>query len=514
MTHRKKVGRRWTAHRLHQWMGLAAGLWLLVLGTTGFFLDHRDWRWLWQSGIDESWVSEAVLEKSREGFFRLYHIDIGSPDFHIVAGSTGMWWHDDLTDHWVATWFGNNDVPQIKSIVDDAMTAGKRKWLATDDGIWELSDNATRARPWALKSSFVNSLTQGSNANELLGVVDRSRVFRINTHSKKLDWINMQPLQAQDMLPEKIELNRFVRDLHFGRGVFSAPWSMLWGDATAIGMAILPVTGLFYWWLPRRWKRKRLQGKPVTKQHKQGSIRLLFRLHAPVLGVVTVVPILYLSITGIFLDHAEGLRDFMKSVTLSRSWQTPVYNYSAWENEIYNVVAYPQQPEKISIGTRTGLFTSEDGGQSWYREQLMPSKKANEKSAFIWIMKRVGNDLFIGGMGAPNFVKRGDSNWQIVKGAGRMPSDVTLDRQGRSWWMTQHGLKVAKEDSAGFENSSFPLPQQHAIQNYVPWYFVLDGLHSGLLIHQQWKWVNDVVSIMAVFLVVTGLIRWWRVKWL
>jgi len=507
------MSRRWTVHRLHQWMGLTAGLWLLVLGVTGFFLDHRDWRWLWQAGIDESWMPEAVVEKSRRGIFRLYHIDSSKPDLHIVAGSTGMWWRTNSADNWHETQFGANGAPQIKAIVDDVLSAGKIKWLATDDGIWKLSDNAAQAYRWKMQSHFVNSLTQGSKATELLGVVDRSRVFRINTQTGKLAWLNLQPLNTPQLLPEKIDLNRFVRDLHFGRGVFLAPWSMLWSDASAIALAVLPVTGLLYWWLPRLWKHKRLQGKPLARQHKQSRIRLLYRMHAPVLGVLTLVPILYLSVTGIFLDHAEGLRDFMRSISVTRAWQPPVYNYASWEGEIYNVLAYPRQPEKISIGTRLGLFTSENSGLSWQREHLMPTEKANKKSAFIWMMKRVGDDVFIGGMGAPNFIKRGNGGWRIVKGAGHMPSDVTFDEKGNRWWMTRHGIKIERTN-ADVLRQAISLPEQKKATQRVPWYFVFDGLHSGVLIHQQWKWVNDIVSVLAVFLVVTGLIRWWRVKWL
>jgi len=33
---------------------------------------------------------------------------------------------------------------------------------------------------------------------------------------------------------------------------------------------------------------------------------------------------------------------------------------------------------------------------------------------------------------------------------------------------------------------------------------------NGLLIHPQWKWVNDLVSLMAMALCVTGVMRWIR----
>ncbi len=48
----------------------------------------------------------------------------------------------------------------------------------------------------------------------------------------------------------------------------------------------------------------------------------------------------------------------------------------------------------------------------------------------------------------------------------------------------------------------------------VPWYFVIEALHSGLLFHAQWKWLNDLFAILAIVLVLTGLVRWWRVKWI
>jgi hypothetical protein len=36
----------------------------------------------------------------------------------------------------------------------------------------------------------------------------------------------------------------------------------------------------------------------------------------------------------------------------------------------------------------------------------------------------------------------------------------------------------------------------------------------GTIFWSEWKWVNDVFAVLAVFLSVTGLIRWWRQKWM
>ena len=110
-------------------------------------------------------------------------------------------------------------------------------------------------------------------------------------------------------------------------------------------------------------------------------------------------------------------------------------------------------------------------------------------------------------MGSPNLAKSGSGPWRFVKGAGHMPSDVTKTADGEIVWKTHKGVMVGVADGK-FVNAGAALP----LNPGVPWFYVLDGLHSGLFIHPQWKWVNDIVSIMAMLLCVTGCARWIRRK--
>jgi hypothetical protein len=48
----------------------------------------------------------------------------------------------------------------------------------------------------------------------------------------------------------------------------------------------------------------------------------------------------------------------------------------------------------------------------------------------------------------------------------------------------------------------------------INWFDLIDGLHTGEIIASWWKWNNDIISIMAIIVVVTGLMRWWKRKWL
>jgi len=194
----------------------------------------------------------------------------------------------------------------------------------------------------------------------------------------------------------------------------------------------------------------------------------------------------------------------MKSIQVTRSWQTPVYNLSSWQGEIYGIINYSDNPNKYSLGTRLGLFTTLDKGQTWQRE-----KTFEDNALFVWTLRRYGESILIGGMGGPNMKKFGAKSWETVKGVGHMPSDITIDHKNNLLWKSRHGLKAGNPES-GFKHQHVNYP----LTDFVPWFYVIDALHSGALIHTQWKWVNDFIAVIAVLLVITGVLRWWRKKWI
>jgi uncharacterized iron-regulated membrane protein len=42
----------------------------------------------------------------------------------------------------------------------------------------------------------------------------------------------------------------------------------------------------------------------------------------------------------------------------------------------------------------------------------------------------------------------------------------------------------------------------------------LTDLHGGLMIHPEFAWFNDAVALLAVTLSITGVIAWWKRKWI
>ena len=488
---------RWTLHRIHKWMGLIAAVWLIVLGLTGFLLDHRDtWRWLWQGGVSESWINDTVVDKSKTGQTRLYQINPKDSQQHVAGGFTGLWWSANAGEDWLKTKFiGANRAPMISAV----LYATKNKvWIGSDDGLWLSINGGMSASPVALAGEWISALSINQKTKILTGVIERTKIFNYSIETKQINFINIKPVNIGS-LPKAISLSRFTRDIHYGRGVFDIPLSLLWNDISAIAMIVLPLTGFLFYWFPKKWRKDKKQNKKISHKFKKQSMRWLFRLHGPTIGLIAVIPFIYLSFTGILLDHGKELRGWMKSIQVTRTWQTPVYNLKNWEGEIYGIVRYLDKPEKMSVGTRLGLYTTEDNGHTWQRDNLL-----KDKALFIWTLRRHEENIFIGGMGGPNLAKLGGQSWVAVKNVGHMPSDITIDAKGNVLWKSRHGLK----DSSGHKKISFP------VTDYVPWFYVVDGLHSGVLIHSQWKWFNDFIAVISILLVITGLIRWWRKKWI
>ncbi|WP_455204837.1 PepSY domain-containing protein, partial [Kaarinaea lacus] len=377
---------KWNSRRIHKWCGLTAAVWLAVLGISGLLLDHRhEWRWLWQSTVPESVVPQSVIDKAESGVNRLFQVHPRQQGVVIAGGPQGLWRSDDNGKHWRSTHFLNTQsMPTVYAAVLDKNFNRTWLWLATDDGIWLSRNFGDSAQQIELRNQHVTALTPGYSKDMLLGVEDRSRAFEFNTASYHINWLNLEPLDS-NTLPVQISLSRFIHDIHFGRGLVHANMDLWISDLAGVALLLLPLTGLLFWYLPKRWKKQKDSKTPAPI--KKYTMRWLVRLHGPTVGLLFALPIFYLAISGIFLDHAKELRVWMKTIPITRMLQTPVYSMRSWSGEIYAIAAYPDNPNRLSVGTRTGLYTSNDRGRTWFREQTI--------NGFVWTLKRINNTLFL-----------------------------------------------------------------------------------------------------------------------
>lgn len=501
---------RLTARNLHKWAGLLAALWLAVLGTTGFLLDHRDWRWMWQAKVDAGWLPEQLVKTADNAVARIIRANPENTSHRLAGSPRGLWRTEDGGKNWQRPLFEGYGArqPQVFSIEADPELGWRRLWVGSDDGVWLSLDEGRTLRPFALPGARVTSLALSGSPGELLGVHERSRIFRLPTTGENVpQWLELSA-PAPGAMPERLSLSRWLLDLHTGKGLLSQFASGLINDFAGLAWLVLAISGLLYWLTVRRWKRNR--------RVPEGGRRILAWLvnsHSSIVGVCAAVPILYLAISGIYYGHFADLSPWAKTVMVGREWQMPAYSPSSWDGWIEGAATYPNEPDMISVGTRLGLFTSRDSGRTWVLEAVSGVEMDAARKVI-----RIGDGVFVpNGMAAPVYMRQGGDEWMKVHRfeawVGRhLPAEVMPWSEGKLAWRHGRDLYITDFSVSEIETSQakLSLPKDDG----VPWFYVISRLHSGVLIHPQWKWVNDLFALLALTLVATGLVRWWKRKWL
>jgi hypothetical protein len=426
---------------------------------------------------------------------------------YLGGSERGLWFTTDNGKTWTdVVWTGANGLPQTYDFVEGPAHNLNHVWVATDDGIWIVKENGARAEPFALRGHHITSLTAGSKPGELVGIDHNSRLFRIDTSNPNaISWTVFDNVQVSG-LPSSLSLPAFTLDLHVGTGFLPQPWSLIVNDYSGIAIIILSVTGFVFWWLPRRWRHQQVKGQ---LKRRQTILRWLYRGHGPVIGLLAIVPILYISITGAMVDHIEALIEHGKDVRLPREALPSIYAYKNLTGEIGDVIAYPDQPEMLTIATRLGVLTSHDSGQTWTAEKFLPESDGTDASLVNLI--RHNDVVFIGAGGVGQFYRRdGEVSFTALRVNGPKLAITDAFQRGETWYIKMsRGIYAAPSLDATFEDSKIAYP---AIAGTTFFLFLAD-IHTGNIFSSQWKWINNLVALLAVILTISGPIVWWKRKW-
>jgi uncharacterized iron-regulated membrane protein len=492
-----------TARRWHKWAGLFAFVWLTVLGFTGWIMNHReDWNWIWQRGLPVALFPENVVTTANTGLARHLQFNPAQPKEQITAGARGAWWSADAGKTWQPA-ASATPLPLIVNAVEPA-PGWSRVWFGTHDGVWLSTDHGRTLQPFALAGTQVTALALGASADELIGVAEKSRVFRIALHAAaapSVTWLDLAPA-AQSTTAPGTNLSRLTLDLHYGRGLFVAFWDELINDVAGLGLAALGLTGLLLWLLPLNWRKKRERHAALPSARTRKSVLVwLMGIHAKWLGPVIVLPLAWLFLTGIYIGHFTPLSKWFKATPVAQSALPPTYALRHWDDWIEAIAAYPGQPARFSLGTRTGLFTTDDLGRTWRTETGV--------TGGVLRLRRIGDDLLAPNGMSGSAQRLTPAGWRAVAAAGShldMASEVTPLADGRLLWKHGAMLHISDADGRELEGRAFKGPRAEI----VPFYTVASRLHTGALFWKQWKWINDAFALAGLVLLGTGLVRWWR----
>ncbi len=436
-----------------------AGLLLFILSITGFFLNHDQWAFQYHWTLPNTILPDAVAEADKK-LFQTKTTKPGESNWVIVAGLRGVFVSQDGGENYQRT---STHQFYALSWMDNTL------YGATENGVWRSQDAGMHWQAVALQGQWVNALA--IYGEHIFVSVDKTQLVHLTPQGVVIKEGGVH-IPASE-LAESIPLSRFVRDFHYGRGFLDDGWSLLLNDMATWILIFSIVTGTFIWWTLRRAR----QSHQVSKVKMQW-VKKTMKVHRHSL-VLLAIPFLFLfAITGIVLDHSKFFSPYLKEITWSQNTLPPVYQ--TLREDIWSVDIEPQSQGVVyRIGNRYGVYESED---------LKAWKKVSD--GFAYRMKRLGETLYVSGMGSPPRRYHPDVGWQKLE-APSMFRDVYLARGGEVFF-------------GGHGDTDFQVPQ---LKNST-FYSVMLTLHDGTFFAEWWIWVNDIASVLLILLLVTGVIRW------
>lgn len=490
--------KRKSLFKIHRWIGLVAALWLFILGITGIFLDHDEWRWLRQTEVPESWLSSSMMRYLPATVMRFVAVDKNDSDSWLGGSERGLWSTKDRGKNWEKLEFPDGQHPQVTRFAKMDINSEQVIILATDDGLWIMNGFGSEIQRLALKGRFINMVSPGSQSGEIIGVENFEKIFRMNIKQpSSLEFIDLDETTITG-LPEHVTMYKFLFDLHFGYGIFSRQFSTWINDFGGIALMILSMTGFLSWYYQRKWRKNK--DKAPSKDRRVFLSKSFYRMHAPIIGILGIIPILYLSVTGILFNHILAFINWGEKIDIDRSNLPHVWRYESLKGEIDQAVTYPENPEKMSISTRYGVLHTEDGGKNWVRDPMTGSERGQ--------LFRTGDHIFYSNNLRQFFTKKdGNEKWQSMSGIPTIVYDAEFFDQGLMIKNSRGFFREIK--NYNFEMDEMKHPELKAATLYL---FMIE-IHTGNAIHPQFKWISDLFTLMGIIMVITGPILWWRRKW-
>ena len=493
---------------IHRWAGIAAMLWLAVLSATGIILDHPEWRWSQQTTWTERFASDHVFKDETLGVIvRKFQVNPDNRDQLIGGGTRGLWRTQDGGATWTdIAYDGAGGTPMLYDILPSKTDPWGTVWLGTDDGIWQVSGADGNATRIGLEGVSIKDMDLGTEPNEIIGIADKSRLFRLSTNDPAaVQWIEPDGVEIPG-LPQDVSLARILVDLHIGVGFTGGDLAIWINDFGGAVVIILSLTGLLYWLFPRLWRNPETKAK-WDKNTRSSTLRWLFRFHGPILGLLAIIPIIYLSVTGIFLDHARALLPSTMGMTTSVDVAPGPYRLTSLDGEMDALRTDPTRPGYITLMTRMGLIRTTDGGANWVYDETTPFA-VNQRHHNAGFVHR-GDVTFMGNHGGPISLRSDiDGVWSDIPSRMMVQDAAPL---GDTWMLKGSGGFMEWNPQSG---DLTPLNIQNPPLEGMPIIKFMTDLHTGMMIHSSFVWVNDLAALIAILMCFTGFLAWWHKKWI
>jgi len=425
---------------------------LLILSVSGFFLDHKNWNFLYSTTFSS--VPNSVIEHDHS-LINGYWVDPLDENHVIAVGKRGVFESDTR----------GKEFKQTLSLPCNALKVYEGVlFVATHQGIYR-KDQQGNWNALALESENINAMSL--YADRIFASIDQSAVVVLDLEGKVLQ--RTKPVIESRELEHDITLARLIRDVHYGRGLFDGIWSLMINDFGTIMLSFLLLSGMVMSVLIYQTRKK--------IANRGQSIKMLLKVHATSISVLAGIPLILIALSGILLDHSKLFNPFLKSVNIAPAYQPPIYH--SLSEDIWSV---DYDGKVYRIGNRHGIYQSSDL-KVWHFEN----------KGFAYKMIRNDDTLYVSGMGAPSRILENNS-WGKLEHSPHMFKDVFMSN-GKVTFLKGH-------------KNTLPVPHFRDATLYS----VLFTLHEGSFFGEWWAYVNDVTAVALVFLLISGTVLWMRIK--
>lgn len=425
---------------------------LLILSISGFFLNHKNWNFLYSTTFTT--VPKSVIQHD-DSLMSGYWIDPLDANHIIAVGKRGVFERKTK---------GKDFEQRLAVPCNTLKSYAGMLYVATHEGIFR-QESSGKWKLLALGAQEVNAM--GVYANRIVASVEQSEIVVMDLEGKALKRVKPQIKSSE--LEHDISLARLIRDVHYGRGLFDGISSLIINDFATIMVSFLLLSGMVMSVLIYQTRKK------IANRGK--AIKMILKVHATSISLLAAIPLILIALSGILLDHSKLFNPFLKSVNIASAYQPPVYHKLS--EDIWSV---DYDGQIYRIGNRHGVYQSSDL-KTWQFEN----------QGFAYKMIRNAGVLYVSGMGAPSRTLN-EGKWEKLEYAPHMFKDVFME-DGKVSYLKGH-------------KNTLPLPNFKDATLYS----VLFTLHDGSFFGDWWAYVNDVTAVTLVFLLISGTILWMRIK--
>ncbi|RLA69501.1 MAG: peptidase [Epsilonproteobacteria bacterium] len=439
--------------KIHKYAGIFSGIVLLLLSISGFFLNHDNWKFLYTTTVSNQYLPI----KTTQGNLRLYNsysVDKDNDLIRVISSFRGIYKSSD----------GGNSYKHVSDIpfYDVIQSSNGIYYGATTQGVYRSINKGQTWKLFGLEDQVITSIS--TDKDKVFSAIDKRDVVLLNSEGKIISKTTVKI--KEDELRHDISLGRFIRDLHYGRGLFDDGISLLLNDFATLWLILLASTGYVLWYLIKNIRYKKSYKKPLGA---------LLKIHTSSWVLVAVLPLIILVITGIFLDHSKFFGNFLRKTTVSHKILPPIY--TSLKEDIWSIDYHDGD---YRIGNRYGVYKSND-----FKKWTLESK------GFAYKLIHKNKKLFVSGMGAANRIYH-NKEWTVLKNTPHMFKGVNRIDGEVKYFSTCNTAK------------NIPIVKTTTL------YTILLSIHDGSFFAHWWVYINDIASLLLLVLLYTGLQLWYK----